>query len=442
MRELSVQASNGTETDDDREAIQNEITQLQDELTRISETTEFNTMKLLDERFTPGNFEDNDIGLRLQYAGWQVVLCHNSFIYHYESGNGANLKSWSPALSANAVKLKQKYGFDMQYYLYVRNDVISLINHKHCEPIRVLEVGCGLGMTLSRIKYLWPESVVYGIELSKEIAHIAANQSDVICGNIEDMPKLPYEEEYFDYIILADVIEHLVMPEKVLGKMKKYLKLDGEILLSIPNVQHWSVVLPLINGEFEYKDSGILDRTHLKFFTYKSITEMLENMGMRPRRTHIIKAGFIASEKMLKMKECIEQVLGRENTQMLDAYQYVLAAVNLESAEQAIRSSMMSGDIKKAKEWLKGISTGKISKELMVLKVLMRVYEAETENNVSYTIFDYSLDLDVLYRHFVKIKLLVRRLEFDFPYELMDELYVYCKTNHVSYYFIGIILRI
>lgn len=86
-------------------------------------------------------------------------------------------------------------------------------------------------------------------------------------------------ETRFDYIVFADVLEHLRNPKKVLENCKKMLKEDGRILVSIPNVTHNSVIINMLNDEFEYDNVGLLDHTHIHFFSYKSFTRMVQECG-------------------------------------------------------------------------------------------------------------------------------------------------------------------
>jgi O-antigen biosynthesis protein len=87
-------------------------------------------------------------------------------------------------------------------------------------------------------------------------------------------------EQKFDYIIFADVLEHLLDPETALHKVKKLLAEDGSILISIPNIAHNAIIIDLINNKFQYNDIGLLDTNHLKFFTYYSFLEMLNRVGL------------------------------------------------------------------------------------------------------------------------------------------------------------------
>ena len=91
---------------------------------------------------------------------------------------------------------------------------------------------------------------------------------------------IPYNPSSFDCIIFADVLEHLVDPLATLNKVKKTLKHDGTIIMSIPNVQFYGVVHELIEGNWTYEKEGILDETHLRFFTLKEIEKLVTNAGL------------------------------------------------------------------------------------------------------------------------------------------------------------------
>lgn len=116
--------------------------------------TALDSVGLLDINFSPGDYEDNDIGIRLQLAGWKLVLCHNSFIFHYGSGNGSNHGVWNEVERRNRELFKNKWGFDIQYYTNSRTELIDFIDKKKEDAFQVLEVGCGCGATLARIDYL------------------------------------------------------------------------------------------------------------------------------------------------------------------------------------------------------------------------------------------------------------------------------------------------
>jgi len=165
---------------------------------------------------------------------------------------------------------------DWGYYTHLRPEILALIPDT---ALRILDVGCGAGILGRELKRLRPDREVAGIELIPEVADKAKNVLDkVYVGDVESLAKdLP--QEYYDCLILADIIEHLRCPKETLVALSYCLKDGANIICSVPNVAHWSVIRDLINGEWRYCDAGILDDTHLRFFTKKSIVELLNSVG-------------------------------------------------------------------------------------------------------------------------------------------------------------------
>ncbi|EQB35619.1 hypothetical protein M947_10075 [Sulfurimonas hongkongensis] len=166
------------------------------------------------------------------------------------------------------------------YFQHARVELLNLIPVSNREG-HLLEVGAAEGNTLIYAKEHGFAKEIYGVELC-EIAN--SNQdSKLLCefiiGNIENM-KLPFLESSFDVILCGDVLEHLVDPYTTLQKLKKYLKDDGVIIASLPNIREWKTMKKILfQGDFRYENSGILDKTHLRFFTKKNIIELFENQG-------------------------------------------------------------------------------------------------------------------------------------------------------------------
>lgn len=232
---------------------------------------------VLDELFTPGNFEDDDLSFRMLEAGYKLLLCQDTFIHHFGSVSfKENSNKYTDIMNINRRKFEIKWGFNSEYSGIIRNDLISKIDNDLEENINVLEIGCGMGATLLEIKNTYKNSSVYGIEISESAGKLAKNSANVLIGNVEEM-QLDYEKGFFDYIILGDVIEHLIDPWKLVNELKKYLKKDGYLLSSIPNIMHVSVLRNLVQGNFTYADAGILDRTHLRFFTLNEIIKMFNS---------------------------------------------------------------------------------------------------------------------------------------------------------------------
>jgi 2-polyprenyl-3-methyl-5-hydroxy-6-metoxy-1,4-benzoquinol methylase len=147
----------------------------------------------------------------------------------------------------------------------------------------VLDVGCGYATTSHQIQKLGNH--VWGVESNDDAAHVARGRlATVIEADLQDFSAVPATvgSRKFDVIIFADVLEHLAWPIGVLREYLNLLKDDGSVIVSLPNVGLWSVRFSLMFGRFRYDDSGVLDRTHLRFFTRRSAIEMLDAVGLRP----------------------------------------------------------------------------------------------------------------------------------------------------------------
>ncbi len=162
------------------------------------------------------------------------------------------------------------------YYQGVREEIIAFIP---AGVARVLDVGCGEGGFGSHLKSL-RGCEVWGIEIVPAAAAIASNRLDrVLCGDVLEMiDRLP--DDGFDVVVFNDVLEHLVDPYRVLDRIRGLIRPQGVVVSSIPSIRYYPVMYALLaHRSWEYEESGILDRTHLRFFTERSIREMYERLG-------------------------------------------------------------------------------------------------------------------------------------------------------------------
>ncbi|MFX4263647.1 class I SAM-dependent methyltransferase [Pelotomaculum propionicicum] len=188
-------------------------------------------------------------------------------------------------------------------YIGVRDDILNLIPS---DVKKVLDVGCSIGKLGEQIKSRYSAEVV-GIELDKKMGEVALVKLDkVIIGDIEllELDSI-LEVKYFDCIILADILEHLKNPWIVLKKIIKYLSDEGIIILSIPNVRHYSTIIELlVKSNWPYRDRGIHDKSHLRFFTLKNIRELLNYANLTAthieRNYRIIEKPFYAVNRFSK----------------------------------------------------------------------------------------------------------------------------------------------
>ena len=167
----------------------------------------------------------------------------------------------------------------LRSYTTVRSDVANLVPES---ARRVLDVGCATGNLGAGLKQR-SNITVMGVEVNEAMAEVAAERLDqVIVGDVE---KIRLEEYFrpgqFDCIIFADVLEHLIDPWAVLQKTVHLLDTEGIVLASIPNIRHFQTFLTVyLRGYWPYQEDGIHDKTHLRFFTLRTIRELFSQAGL------------------------------------------------------------------------------------------------------------------------------------------------------------------
>jgi len=199
------------------------------------------------------------------------------------------------------------------------------------QAVRILEVGTGSGSLAAAVKRRNPSTQYIGVEVTPEYVERSRSRCDrVYLENFESPSyKLLQEIPFQDYIVFCDVLEHFVDPWRVLDMLHATMKPGARIVASIPNTQHWSIQIRLNRGDWRYADSGLLDKTHVRFFTRETIQEMFEQAGfsvtqMKPRIFN-----FAQQERALDIVTQMTQLLGGDvqasrNDAM--AFQYIVVA--------------------------------------------------------------------------------------------------------------------
>lgn len=177
---------------------------------------------------------------------------------------------------------------DSRYYQFedVNNAVVRLFRQAKQRDGKVgsvLDLGCGrarLGLEVERLGY-----TVTGIDNSPVACATARTRiSEVIELDFmnPDAIAAALNGRQFDWIMAADVLEHSAEPETALGFYRRFLKPDGRLIVSLPNVAVWDNRFRLLLGRFDYRDSGVMDRTHLRFFTFRTARELIVEAGFTP----------------------------------------------------------------------------------------------------------------------------------------------------------------
>lgn len=168
---------------------------------------------------------------------------------------------------------------NIEYFGNVRKEILEMLPDT---TNRVFEVGCGSGDTLAFLKHEGICKWAGGIELHADAAQLAQQKLDLILrGNIESI-EIPLPENSIDVILCLDVLEHLTDPWSVLARLQSLLKRGGILICSVPNVRYFKVTFPLLLlGRWQYSEEGVLDRTHLRFFTKDSAVELVGSSGLK-----------------------------------------------------------------------------------------------------------------------------------------------------------------
>ncbi len=212
------------------------------------------------------------------------------------------------------------------YFEFTRPEIRQLVP---ASARRVLDVGCGAGALGAALKGERPGLEVVGLEGFPEAAERARARLDgVFCLDLDGLDTLPDDLGTFDAIVFGDVLEHLRDPARLLRTLRGALSDDGVIVCSIPNVKHWTVVMPLlVHDRWEYQDAGLLDRTHVHVFPLNEIDLMLRDCGFAPQHVGVNNLSPLPTE--LTPLVDLVAAFGADRDEAaarLGAYQYLVVA--------------------------------------------------------------------------------------------------------------------
>jgi O-antigen biosynthesis protein len=192
---------------------------------------------------------------------------------------------------------------------------------------KIFEIGSSTGYVSKILKKYG--NTVTGIEIDKEAGQIAKQYCDqLIIGDVEliDLDRF-LEPASFDVILCGDVLEHLKSPSTLLEKIKKYLKPDGYLVVSLPNFCHGDVLLNIFNGDFHYTSKGLLDETHLHFFGLKNIYSLFAGCGYEIKNIHTTNLGIGETELKVNPDKIPQELLHFiRSLPNSDVYQFVFTA--------------------------------------------------------------------------------------------------------------------
>ena len=220
----------------------------------------------LDEGYTPGYIEDNDLSLNIIKLGYRLMLCHDSFIHHYLGTSfRKDEDKFNKIILKNRDYFEKKWNFNVFTFDSTKNNSIFLAD----SPNDVLDYNCGIGTSLLRIKYLFPNAKIIGLEKDVFKREIAEHFGTIV----KDLDEL---NQKFDTIFIGNALETEEKPLYFIHKLKKYLKEDGVIIGEISNIASLKNIMLLLDNEWYYHNF-----TKQNHFTKKDLQTMFNNEGYK-----------------------------------------------------------------------------------------------------------------------------------------------------------------
>ncbi len=232
-----------------------------------------------DERFTPGNYEDDDYSLRAVAAGFKLFIAGDTFVHHF--GNTTlrrdGDKAYENLLERNGRLLTAKWHTDDCGVAYFRSALADAVPPGGS---RALDLCCKAGALGLELKNRGLSEVV-GVETGRRLAMVATHSLDRVFLASPERVRLPYPEGYFDRVVVAGAFERAHDPWRLLRSVAGWLAPGGYLVTMVPNVSHVSVLANLLGGRWDYGLGGVLQPPHLRFFTMSTFVRGLREAGFQ-----------------------------------------------------------------------------------------------------------------------------------------------------------------
>jgi SAM-dependent methyltransferase len=285
---------------------------------------------------------DADFCAQARAAGKRVVVTELPVIHRHTRVGSERASSDGGSFERNEKVFREKWlgatatapggtgvrdeAGDQSYFEHTRPELRALVP---IDARRILDVGCGGGALGAALKAERPGCEVVGLEGFPEAAARARGRlDDVLCLDLDSLDALPVDAGKFDAMVFGDVLEHLLDPLRLLKTLLPALADDGVLVLSIPNVKHWTVLYPLlVKDRWTYEDAGLLDRTHVHFFTGATAADMLSELGLD--LVHLGVNDLAPLRPEMEPLAGLAAALGADRSEAagrLGAYQYLLVA--------------------------------------------------------------------------------------------------------------------
>lgn len=244
----------------------------------------YNVVGPLDEEYSPGYVEDNDYSLRIVKKGFRLLLAHDCYIHHYHGTEFRKDNSkFLPLLMRNRRTFSSKWGFAVFAFDKVRFGSMHVFDPPADKPLKVLDLECGIGVNLLKVKHAAPQAALYGIEPDLNMAniskHIAKVSARPLYAALAELPK-----NHFDYIFAGDTLSKSSDPERLINLIKRTLNSGGTVIGECPNAMHYTRLLSLISGTAVFESDP---PDYIRHFTPSDIEKLYTSSGFtRPYIFH------------------------------------------------------------------------------------------------------------------------------------------------------------
>jgi O-antigen biosynthesis protein len=294
---------------------------------------------LLDENFSPGNYEDDDYSLRIRRSGYKLIFCRDTFIHHYGSVSWINqFEDYSSLLSINHKKFIDKWGIDPTSFV-IHTDIIGLIDLPKEKELSILHIGCQSGGTLLHLKNKYVNAHLFGIEKNPILSREASAYANVTNIDIET-EGFNYQEKSFDVIILSD-FETVTNSDYVLNMIKRYIKNGGILLSALPNLSHYNNIRNIIHGK-NPNNSG------KKLYTFMEIDNLFNENGYDIEIIGLKKQQSVEDELFIRKLIDLSQ---NELSSQFETFQFIIKAKPIKNWLDSIVENILN-----QKETFKNIS--------------------------------------------------------------------------------------
>lgn len=253
-------------------------------------------IKCLDEAYSPGYVEDNDLSLQIIEQGYRLMLCHDCFIHHYlGSSFRKDLTSFYTILNKNRDYFQKKWGFHTFAFDEMKEASFYLLQ----EATTLLEINCGIGITLLQLQYKYPNLKIDGIEANPHKADIASHFAHTIFPSLEAAKNNTY-----DCILIGTTLEEIDNPQDFIKQLKNYLTKDGYIIGEIHNMASLKNINLLLTESWYER---LPEQRH--YFTIQDIQTLFANEGYQD--AYIFSWCAALSEEEQKQADILQQLVER-----------------------------------------------------------------------------------------------------------------------------------